>query len=80
MAAELNPGVNSSESSNGGWPNPIFQYPKNRKTQILPYSEYFKRRDKGRCYHVEGLWPGPEKGIRVTILVEDGQIKEERER
>ena len=54
------------------WPNPSFS--RTRGTRTIPYAEYVKRRDEGRCYHYGNTFgPGhrcPKKTMRVLILAE----------
>lgn len=71
MASVAKPGVRGASGSRG------------KGTRHLPYPEYVKRRDEGRCYHC-GLAFGsghrcPEKSLRVVILAEDEQINDEGE-
>jgi len=48
---------------------------RNHGTRNLPYPEYIRRRDEGRCFHCAGAYNPrhrfPEKNLRVIILVED---------
>lgn len=51
---------------------------RNRGTRTLPYAEFVKRRDEGKCYQC-GLPFGtghrcPEKNLRVIILAEDETV------
>ncbi|KAK7247608.1 hypothetical protein RIF29_42494 [Crotalaria pallida] len=57
--------------------------PRNRGAKHLPYQEYLKRREAGRCFRCGGQFgPGhrcPEKSLRITILAEDEMLNEEGE-
>ena len=48
---------------------------KNRGSRTLPYPEYVRRREEGRCFHCGGAYsPGhrcPEKNLRVIICAEE---------
>ena len=63
-------GTSSMGSRTGG--NPTTGGSKNRAVRNLPYPEYLKRREEGRCFHCGGAFgPGhrcPEKSLRVVIL------------
>lgn len=56
---------------------------KGRGVRNLPYVEYVKRREEGRCFHCGGLYsPGhccPEQSIKITILAEGEEEDEEGE-
>jgi len=55
---------------------------RNKGSRTLPYPEYVRRREEGRCFHCGGAYsPGhrcPEKNLRVIICAEDegGPTKE----
>jgi len=74
-------GTSSMGSRTSG--NPTTGGSKNRAVRNLPYPEYLKRREEGRCFHCGGAFgPGhrcPEKSLRVVILAEDEENSEGRE-
>jgi len=53
---------------------------KNRSTRTLPYPEYIRRREEGRCFHYGGAYRyghhSPDKNLHVVIC---GDSEEEKE-
>ena len=73
----------TSRSSGAKSVGNVYQESRNRGVRTLPYAEYTKRRNEGRCYHCGLAYsPGhrcPEKSLRIVILAEDEQINDEGE-
>lgn len=71
MVSVAKPGESSTSGSRG------------KGTRHLPYPEFVKRRDEGRCFQCGlAFGPGhrcPEKSLRVVILVMDEQLNDEGE-
>ena len=54
---------------------------KSSGAKTLPYPEYVKRKDEGRCFHCEGPYSHehkcPDKNLRVVICWEEEELEEE---